>query len=237
MPGRHSLLMLGTWGADVRAGGCSGNTLLPHLHQPRLAKRGTTAIRVCRAAHVNAWNIGPRRCAARLAHGMPRRPQRRCRQQVVCAAGQRYISPRQRWRQVKQDVLDLAERARQGFMCAHAHARAWQHAPAQGCSPLNARELQTGEPAASAVCKRGKLTNAICWCGCRALPFVVALLQLWQSFVLWSAPYRARFRAAKSVFDDWWEVRTERSAPALLGATRLPNYATIAHPPGARGQR
>ena len=133
VPGRYSLAMLGTWGADVRAGGCSGNTLLPHLHQPRLAKDGATATRVCRAAHVNAWLIGSRRCAARLAHGTPHCSQRRCRQQVVCAAGQRYVSPRQRWRQLKQDVWDLAERARQGFMCAHAHAHAWQHARAQAC--------------------------------------------------------------------------------------------------------
>ena len=50
--------------------------------------------------------------------------------------------------------------------------------------------------------------------GDRALPFVVALLQLWQEVLEWSAPYRARYRAAKNVFDGWWEVRTERCAPA-----------------------
>lgn len=56
--------------------------------------------------------------------------------------------------------------------------------------------------------------------GNRALPFVVALLQLWQEVLGWSAPYRARYRAAKNVFDAWWEVRTERCALLKLhGAT------------------
>ena len=47
-------------------------------------------------------------------------------------------------------------------------------------------------------------------CACRTLPFVVAVLQLWQGYLQWSAPYRARYRAAKGRFDAWWEVRTER---------------------------
>lgn len=48
---------------------------------------------------------------------------------------------------------------------------------------------------------------------CRALPFVLAVLQLWQGYLQWSAPFRARYSAAKGRFDAWWAVRTERFVP------------------------
>ena len=65
----------------------------------------------------------------------------------------------------------------------------------------------------------------------------MALLQLWQSVILWSAPYRARLRAAKRVFDDWWEVRTERSAPALLAQHACPTMKVLRTRLAQSGQR
>ncbi|KAK9836115.1 hypothetical protein WJX81_002408 [Elliptochloris bilobata] len=57
-------------------------------------------------------------------------------------------------------------------------------------------------------------------CLYRALPFVVALLQLWQRYLDWSAPYRGRYSAAKGAFDAWWEVRTERYQDFISDETK-----------------
>lgn len=96
----------------LRTGGCSTN----HLYAKRSACALPCAASSCGFRGHMLLTAKPRHASGHITvegHWCQRRDSRRV---VVCAAGDRYISPRARWRQLKQDVRDTAEMLRARFM-------------------------------------------------------------------------------------------------------------------------